>query len=193
MKRSDLSNPQIVVIAVARLGGQAQFIHTEDVAVESFNLAPGKFGWRKYPERIDLDQVRRALDRASTTKPSLLNGNARRGWMLSKEGIHWIEENLSRLPMLSGHRRGSLADAIEIERIRLRETHAWQKFQTGSTDQLNTNDLFEFARVNEYFSDAKRLERFNIISSAVDGDPELTHLWQILQEKFSSEMEKPNE
>jgi hypothetical protein len=72
--------------------------------------------------------------------------------------------------------------------MRLRETGAWQKYKTGLVDQLGRNDLLEFARINEYFSDAKRRERFNIIANAVDSDSELTHLWQLLRERFAAEM-----
>jgi hypothetical protein len=193
MKKTELSNLQIVVVAVARLGGDMQAIHTEDIAVEAYTIAPQKFGWRKYPERIDLELVRRSLTAATEKKPSLLVGSVRRGWMLSKHGIQWIEKNTQNLPALSGYRRGSVSDAIEIEKIRLRETRAWQKFKSGLTDPVNLNDLFEFVRVNEYFSDAKRRERFNIVASAVDGDPELAQLWQLLQQRFSNEMEKQNE
>jgi hypothetical protein len=193
MKKTELSNLQIVVVAVARLSGKTQSIHTEDVAVEAYKLAPGHFAWRKYPNHIDLESVRRTLTNAALKSSPLVVGSVRRGWMLSKYGIQWIEKNTQNLPALSGYRRGSVSDAIEIEKIRLRETRAWQKFKSGLTDQIKLNDLFEFARVNEYFSDAKRRERFNIVASAVDGDPELAQLWQLLQQRFPNEMEKQNE
>ena len=193
MKKTELSNLEIVVVAVARLGGETQSIHIEDVAVEAYNIAPGRFAWRKYPEQIDLDLVRRTLTNAAAKPSPLILGSVRKGWMLSKYGIQWIEKNVQNLPALSGYRRGSVSDAIEIEKARLRETRAWQKYQSGLIDQINLNDLFEFARINEYFSDAKRRERFNIVASAVDGDPELAQLWRLLQQRFPNEMEKQNE
>lgn len=186
MKKTELSNVQIVLVAVARLRGNTQSVHTEDVAIEAYNLAPSKFGWRKYPERIDLDLVRRSLAAATEKKPPLLAGSARRGWMLSKDGIRWLEKNKD-LPPLRGYRRGSMSDAIEIEKLRLRETSAWQKYNAGLLDRINLNDLFEFVRINEYFSDAKRRERLNIVANATDGDAELAKLWQFLTEKFPKE------
>ena len=193
MKKTELSNLQIVVVAVARLGGETQSIHIEDIAVEAYSIAPGKFAWHKYPEHIDLDLVRRTLTNAAAKSSPLILGSVRKGWMLSKYGIQWIEKNVQNLPALSGYRRGSVSDAIEMEKIRLRETRAWQKFKSGLTDRINLNDLFEFARVNEYFSDAKRRERFNIVASAVDGDSELAPLWQLLQQRFAKDIENQNE
>ena len=193
MKKTELSNLEIVVVAVARLGGKTQSIHTEDVAVEAYKLAPGHFAWRKYPDHIDLESVRRTLTNASLKSSPLVVGSVRRGWMLSKHGIQWIEKNVQNLPTLSGYRRDSISDGIEIEKARLRETRAWQKYQSGLIDQINLDDFFEFVRINEYFSDAKRRERFNIVASAVDGDSELAPLWQLLQQRFPNEMEKQNE
>jgi hypothetical protein len=193
MKKTELSNLEIVVVAVARLGGETQSIHVEDIAVEAYNLAPGKFAWHKYPEHIDLDLVRRTLTNAAAKSSPLILGSVRKGWMLSQYGIQWIEKNTQNLPALSGYRRGSVSDAIEIEKARLRETRAWQKYKSGLVDQINLNDFFEFVRINEYFSDVKRRERFNIVASAVDSDPELAPFWQLLQQRFPNEMEKQNE
>jgi hypothetical protein len=192
MKQNKLTNPEIVVVAVARLGGDAESIDTEDIAIEAYNIAPGKFGWRKYPERIDLDQVRRALSSSASAKPPLLSGDVRRGWMLSKHGLNWIENNMREVPALESYRRGSVSDAIEMERSRLRETRAWQKYKSQATDQINLNDFFEFVRINEYFSEAKRHERCNIVARAVENDAELVQLWRILQQQFPEQMEKSN-
>lgn len=192
MTRRRLSNVHVLLLAVAHLGGDSRSVHTEDAAIEAFRIAPARFGWRKYPERIDLEQVRRSLTEATQKSPPLLVGSVRRGWMLSKDGIRWIEAHTDDLPEPAEHRRGSISDAIEIERFRLKETTAWRKLKAGSIDKLTLNDLFEFARINEYFSDAKRHERFNIISTAVEGDAELTSLWQLLQQHFPDGMEAVN-
>jgi hypothetical protein len=192
MKKTKLSNLQIVVVAVARLGGDTQSIHTEDVAIEASNIAPGRFAWRKYPDRIDLELVRRTLAKMAEKEPPLLVGNARRGWMLSKHGLRWVEKNAKDLFSLEGFRRGSVSDAIEMERARLRETDAWRKYKSGLVDKLSLNDLYEFVRINEYFSDDKRHERFNIVATAVDGDTDLAQLWLLFQQQFPNQEEKQN-
>lgn len=192
MKKTKLSNLQIVVVVVARLGGDTQSIHTEDVAIEASAIAPGRFTWRKYPERVDLELVRRSLAKVTEKQPPLLVGNARRGWMLSKHGLRWIERNAKDIVALEGYRRGSVSDALEMERARLRETDVWRKYKSGLVDKLSLNDLYEFVRINEYFSDAKRHERFTIVATAVDGDAELTQLWQLIQQRFPNEVERQN-
>ena len=189
MKRAKLSNLEILLVSLARIGGEAHGVHTEDIAIEAFKLAPNRFGWRKYPERIDLESVRRALTSATEKEPPLLAGSVRQGWMISREGIRWLESNSQEVGQPAGYRRGSMSEGLEIERMRLRETNALKKYRAGLLDELNRNDLFEFARVNEYFSDAKRRERFNIVGSAVDGDLELTCLWNYLRSRFGNETE----
>jgi len=42
-----LSNHEIVTLAVYLPGGDSKRIDTEDVAVKSNELAPGRFTWRK--------------------------------------------------------------------------------------------------------------------------------------------------
>ena len=54
-------NRQILTIAVGNLGGHEQAVHTEDVALEVGKLAPGRFAWRKYPDRIDINVVLQGL------------------------------------------------------------------------------------------------------------------------------------
>ncbi|OQY99712.1 MAG: hypothetical protein B6D41_00810 [Chloroflexi bacterium UTCFX4] len=181
--QSKISNVEILLIAVGNCGGKTQAIHTEDIAIEAFEIAPNRFGWRKYPERIDLELVRRALTSAVQKKPPLLEGSVRRGWMLTKSGVQWLEQNSSNISGLQGNRRGSLANALDMERTRLRETNAWRKYQSGITD-WTVNDLYEFARINEYFSNTKRRERITLISNAVEDEPDLINLWNQLQTQF---------
>ena len=85
------SNYEIVVIAVALLGGESEVIDREDVAVKVSSLAPGRFSWRKYPDQIDLDSVGVALRDAKKSKNgALLVGDNTSGWMLSRNGVKWI-------------------------------------------------------------------------------------------------------
>jgi hypothetical protein len=51
-KAKTLSNHEIVTLAVYLLGGDSKRIDTEDVAVKSNELAPGRFTWRKYADHF---------------------------------------------------------------------------------------------------------------------------------------------
>ena len=106
---------------------------TEDIAVKVDEMAPERFGWRKYSDRIDLDSVRVALRDAKKPKNGgLLIGNNTDGWMLSPAGMRWgealdLEHMRSQQPIQ--HRRDSIAANLESERIRLRQSQAYQHFR----------------------------------------------------------------
>ena len=85
------SNYEIVTIVLLSLGGISKHIDREDIAVKANEIAPGRFNWRKYPNRIDLDAVGSALRDAKKEKNGqLVVGNNTRGWMLSPNGLQWI-------------------------------------------------------------------------------------------------------
>jgi hypothetical protein len=46
-----LANHEIVTLAVYLLGGEAQRVDTEDIAIRANELAPGRFTWRKYRDQ----------------------------------------------------------------------------------------------------------------------------------------------
>jgi hypothetical protein len=56
-----LSNHEIVTLAAYLLGGDTQYVDTEDVAVKANELAPGRFTWRKYRNQINIENVRTFL------------------------------------------------------------------------------------------------------------------------------------
>ena len=56
-----LTNAELVVIAVAMLGGHSRYVDREDIAIAVNGIVTGRFNWRKYPERIDLNVVADAL------------------------------------------------------------------------------------------------------------------------------------
>lgn len=62
--RNSFSNHEIVTLAVYLLGGEAKVIDTEDVAVKANEIAPGRFTWRKFPEQINIENVRTFLSDA---------------------------------------------------------------------------------------------------------------------------------
>jgi hypothetical protein len=71
-----LSNIEIVTIAVYLLGGDSKYVDTEDIAFKANELAPGRFTWRKYPEQINIDNIRKRLsDAKSENKGGYLLGS----------------------------------------------------------------------------------------------------------------------
>jgi hypothetical protein len=82
-----LTQCEIVILAVHLLGGDQHAVDTEDVAIKAHELAPGRFSWRKYPEQINLELVRVYLsDAKKPEKGGLLLGSGRTGWSLTTHG-----------------------------------------------------------------------------------------------------------
>ncbi len=105
-----LTDIDVVVLAVWLLGGDTQPVETEDVAVKASEIAPGRVAWRRYPQHIRLDEVRRAC---STGRGVLLTGSHRRGWQLTPQGVEHTQmhapplhgADLSRTPLKPEQRR----------------------------------------------------------------------------------------
>ena len=186
------SNYQLVAIAVALMGGDLDYVDTEDIAVKVDEMAPARFGWRKYPDRIDLDSVRVALRDAKKPKNGgLLVGNNTDGWMLSPTGMKWIEAlDLEHMQIQQPiqPRRDSIAANLEAERVRLRHSQAYRHFIEGQKDAITIQDFYQFARVNEYFGEKVRQRRYVIVSNAVAGDEMLSALWAMLRIRFPKEI-----
>jgi len=153
MKIRDLSNYQIVTIVVALLGGDSEHIDKEDIAIKAYELAASKFSWRKYPDRIDLNTIRDALNDAKKTKKGgLIVGNNYEGWMLSKNGIKWLF-SLSRLDDFEEYHFDKLIEKIigllnkELER--LLSTQAYNLFISDRKEEISEKEFLEFARINK--------------------------------------------
>lgn len=181
-----LTNSQLVTLAVYRLGGAATPVDTEDIAVEASALAPGRFAWKKYPDRIDLILVRVSLNDACRAEPPLLTGSIRRGYMLTTNGLEWAPSRDAQLGATAPPppRRHAVEADMERERERLRRSRAYGKYVSGRSQEITELDFQEFARVNDYFQEPQRQKRYTRISNAVEGDDTLKRVWDTLQEKF---------
>lgn len=108
LKEGKLSDIDIVLYTLYMLGGWQERVHTEDIALKCYELAPTKFSWVKYPQYPDSMAVWYALGDAKKTRyGSLVVGGSERkrgsgkdkfgGWRLSEKGIIWIKQNLNRI------------------------------------------------------------------------------------------------
>ena len=193
MQKVEFSKPELVTIAVALLDGDTAYVDCEEVALKVNGIAPGRFNWRKYPEHIDLSTVSFALQDAKKTRcGGLVVGNNTKGWMLSPAGLKWIKTvdlNAVHNALSVKHRKASISANQELERNRLLNTNAYNLFIEGKYREITVQDFYEFARVNEYFQIKTRQRRYAIIANAVSDDDTLSKLWDLLQTKFSKEME----
>src|SRR3989338_6764470 len=90
--KKNLSNHEIVTLSVYLLGGESKHIDTEEVAVKANELAPGRFTWRRYPDQINIENVRTFLSDAKKSKNgSYLAGSGKDGWILTEKGFDFAQ------------------------------------------------------------------------------------------------------
>jgi hypothetical protein len=153
-KTDELSDKDISIYALYLLGGWQKRVHTEDIALKCFQLAPPKFSWVKYPQYPDLAPARFALEAAK--KPqygALVKGESERkrtvksvgGWMLTAEGIKWIKENKPRIEKYLGKHK-PIGDRLPIHR-RLKQlvgSAAFTKFRDqGEHAEISHSEFAE--------------------------------------------------
>lgn len=91
----EFTNIDVVTIAIFLLGGDTKRIDTEDIAIKSNELAPGRFTWRKFPDQINIDNIRKRLsDAKNPHKGKLIEGNFKDGWTLTLEGLSHVKNKL---------------------------------------------------------------------------------------------------
>jgi hypothetical protein len=165
---SDVPQPYIVTMAVYLLDGARKPADIEDVAMKCHELAPGRFSWRKYPDQINLDYVRRELSRAKTEEfNALIKGSMTDGWTLTPTGLEWASRNadsVARIDLGKEHtaaRTTSSDDARkERELTRIRTTKAWHRWESGDSD-FSLQEAREVFRIDSYATGRMRDLKIN--------------------------------
>lgn len=151
MKRqvADLSNSEIVVIAAFRVGAAGVHADTEDIAVKANEIGPGRFTWKKYPEQINIDTVRKRLWDAR--KRGYLVGSERDGWLLTESGVTFARQYKRKVGTEKGIRL-SLNERKwrRMEKARLLSTAAHVKFNSGEVSAITPREAQGFFRIDAY-------------------------------------------
>jgi len=147
-----LTNIDIAVYALYRLGGAASRVHTEEVAMECYRLAPDRFSWELYPEYPDSEPGRSALfDARKPQSGALVTGSKGRGkgWMLTLAGIDRVKLLLPELGKLGVAEPQMRSDRQLMQRyLNDLERHpAYRKFAlTGSCETVEDYEFADFLR-----------------------------------------------
>lgn len=149
-----ISNIDIAVYALARLGGAGRNVYSEDVAALCYELAPSRFGWRleKYRKRKWPDKyvVRFALEDAKKPENGALVEGAyavdltKDGWRLTPAGVRWLQSARKRVEASLSLKGSALPtrDAHRFER-QVRDQELFKRFvKTGAVD---TASVYLFA------------------------------------------------
>jgi hypothetical protein len=169
-----LSNHQIVVIAVYLVGGDSQRVDTEDVAVKASEVAPGRFTWRKYPEQINIETVRKRLwDACKPEKGGYIVGSERAGWLLTEAGLRFARKGLSAVP--GSKKRVSQGERtwLKSERERLLSSDAFRKHQRQDGSVITRREAESFFRIDNYVNDEGRERKLLRILNVFGDDSEL--------------------
>lgn len=180
MQNRKLVNHEIVTIAAYLVGGETEFVDTEDVAVKANEIAPGRFTWRKYKRQINIENVRTFLKDASQAKHGgYLMGSGKRGWMLTAAGSEFVLKNLPRTDHenLAAERPTEEQRQVERwksrERGRLLETVAFKKVIGGESETITALEAQEFFRIDDYVRGDQRKQRMSRLINSFLNDPEL--------------------
>ena len=113
--RAEISNPELVTVALYNLGGEVNPVDLEDIAIEVFNLAPKRFCWKKYKDRIDLRIVLYSVNDAIKNDIGYIKGSSKHGYMLTNLGLSWVtEENISEIEAQTSRQKSTI-DIIHKE------------------------------------------------------------------------------
>ena len=183
-----LSNSELVTLAVFLIGGNDRYVDTEDVAMKTHELAPGRFSWRKYTDQINLELVRVRLSEAkSAAHGAMLRGSGTRGWILTAAGFNLaskLAQDSSTLEPteMKPRERGGSVDAQRSDRakVRIRSSYAWSKWP-GNKDEITVNEAEEVFRIDSYTSAEQRLEKVDRMRKSIIGDPSLLEFLQHLE------------
>jgi hypothetical protein len=172
-----LANHELVVIALYLARGDSQYVDTEDIAIKANELAPGRFAWRKYPDQINIDTVRKRLwDARRSEKGALVVGSEREGWMLTPSGVRFAKRYASIAAAGNGpQRRHSLQERrwLREERARLLASDAYAKLQTTGIAGVSQHEAEAFFRLNDYIQGRSRAGKIARLVNAFGDDPEL--------------------
>lgn len=182
---SELTNTEIVTLAVYLLGGEARAIDVEDIAIKVNELAPGRFSWRKYKDQINLDSVRRRLSQAKTEE-GYLGGSGTDGWLLTEAGLAFAKKKAEAVPGFDLGRETLSPRERQWrrrERVRMLSSSACMKFDAGREKEITDKDAAAFFRLDDYVRGEARDRKVARIVNVFGDDPELGSLVSSLAER----------
>jgi hypothetical protein len=172
-----LTNYELVTLAVYLLGGESKFVDTEDVAMKANELAPGRFTWKKYKDQVSFDSVRRRLlDARTDEKGGLLLGSERGGWQLSEAGLAFARtaEPMLKTLDLSRERLSKQEQKWRNqERSRILASDAWRQYQQGGESAVADEQIEAMFHVDSYVVGKARERKVVRLVNTFGEDPQI--------------------
>jgi len=179
-----MNNSEVVTIALYLLNGASIFCEIEDVAIQAFEIAPERFSWRKYKDRIDLRAIQDALKGAKNDY-YLVTGSIKKGYILTKKGVDFCERiQDSNLSKHIQFRKNSMEEKFASEKLKMKTSIAYTKYYEKKYNNISLIDFYKFCKINEYFDADSREKKYNQIENIIYDDKDLVKLWTYLKRKF---------
>lgn len=177
---TSFTQEDLAVLAVYLLGGGSAPVDTEDVAIKINDLAPGRFGWRKYPENPNLELVRVVLSNCKKSKQPLLQGKGNTGWGLTQAGLKRAREIAARsseLDLSPSAAAEKLTPPMQArlnrERQRLMATNAWDHWKQSLT-KPTASEAKEVYRIDNYAVGPMRETKVTRLQGLFSDDEEIS-------------------
>lgn len=172
-----LTTYEVVTLALYLEGGELKPVDTEDVAMRTNQLAPGRFTWRKYKDQIDLNAILVSLRHAKRKQNGeLVSGDASIGWRVTEAGrasaIAAQERVEGAAPKGSGLSKTEERWA-QHERKRLLAEAAFEKWANDDADSIEPGEAERFFKVDEYIRGDRRKAFVSRICNVFADDPQL--------------------
>jgi len=187
MQIKSFASYEIALIALYLLGGETKVIDTEDIAFKINKLAPGRFTWLKYPDQINIENIRHLLQNAKEKKDGgFLIGSQRKGWLLNEQGVAFAKKylkeiegsDLSRAPLSKEEIRWN-----NREKIRMLSHAIMSKINAQGIDNITTQEAESFFRVDDYVTGAARQKKIARILNTFRDDPDIGQIVITLSER----------
>jgi hypothetical protein len=169
-----LANHEIVVMAAYLVGGDSKHVDTEDIAVKANEIAPRRFSWRKYPQQINIETVRKRLwDACKADKGGYILGSEKEGWALTEAGVKFARKSIG--TTIGSKNRQSLKERtwFRLERQRLFSTDAFIKYSNQQKEPVTKRDAEGFFRIDNYVELGAREQKMLRILNTFGDDPDL--------------------
>jgi len=181
----ELTQKELVTIALYLLGGDTKSQDTEDIAIKAAEIAPGKFSWKKYREHIDQELVRAALKNAKIELKYIV-GSQKEGWLLTPAGLAFAKASSQKHWKKPSEREpGREQMLINRDKERLLNTEAYLIYKSEGLDKakaLPAAIIDNFFRINDYVKGRARIEKITRVENQFIQDPELGELVTALAE-----------
>ncbi|CAN5310282.1 hypothetical protein BH20BAC1_BH20BAC1_13540 [soil metagenome] len=205
--REELSNIEIVLFALHKLGGISKKIHTEKIAWESYRLDKERFSWQ-LPEFIekefpDKTIVFYALGDAKKKKYGALvagrggrdaAGSEREGWRFTISGAQWIKQNEERIAKLLKEEKPGIQKR-DAERFikRIKNDFAFKQFKKDNgienINRYNFTDLLSCPPDASIEVAIKLFENVRAEAEIVN-NKEIIKFLELCQQKFLTQQPK---